>query len=225
MVNIYLTGKLGRLFGEKWRLDVRSPAEAIRAIDANLKGKLRQYLSGEGAKKNYKIALQKRDNVVFSEEAKNPSGQSDIYIIPTIAGRGDSAVGKIVVGIVLIVLAFYTGGASLSASGGLFGAYAGTVAAVGFSLVLGGITQLLTPTPNFDSSSVSDQNQRGSVFQGTATAIQQGGAVPVCYGRVLLAPMPISISNSAYDQATTQADVGSVEVTELPGGGYEYNPA
>lgn len=91
MVNIYLTGKLGRLFGEKWTLDVKSPAEAMQAIDINLRGKLRQYLAGEGASKYYKVAVQKKNNVLFREEIKNPSGKGDIYIMPTIKGRGDNA--------------------------------------------------------------------------------------------------------------------------------------
>lgn len=225
MVNIYLTGKLGRLFGEKWTLDVKSPAEAIRAIDVNLRGKLRQYLSGEGAFKYYKVAVQKQNNVIFKEEIKNPSGKSDIYIIPTIRGRGDNAFAKIAIGVVFIALAFASGGSSLASTSGFLGAFAPTVAGIGVSLVLGGITQLLTPTPGFDIGGAATDQKQSSLFQGNAIAISQGGAVPLAYGRILVAPMPISVSNSSYDQPSTEADIGSVDVTELPGGGYEYSPA
>jgi predicted phage tail protein len=223
MVNIYLTGKLGRLFGEKWTLDVKSPAEAMQAIDVNLRGKLRQYLAGEGALKYYKVAVQKKNNTLLREEIKNPSGKGDIYIMPTIKGRGDNAGAKILIGAIFIIAAFASGGATLAASGFL-GGFAPIVAGIGVSLVLGGITQLLTPTPSFNAGSATDQKQ-SSLFQGNATAISQGGAVPIVYGRVLVSPMPISVSNNSYDQPSTEASIGSVDQTELPGGGYEYTPA
>ncbi len=230
MVNIYLTGKLGRMFGPKWELDVKSPGEALRAIDANLRGALFEYLRGPGAKKPYKIAIQKKDNLLTKEEINNPSGSGDIYIMPTISGSGDSAVGKIIIGILIIVAAIYTGGTALYAAngatvGGLFGAATTTVAyglaAAGFSLVLGGVTQLLTPTPKFGEG--ADSTQKQSRVIGNATTISQGGGVPIPYGRVLISPMPISISSSSYDLPSSDANIGSVDVTELPGGGYEYN--
>ena len=38
MVNVCLLGKLGDLFGREWQLDIRSPIEAIRAINAQIDG-------------------------------------------------------------------------------------------------------------------------------------------------------------------------------------------
>jgi predicted phage tail protein len=223
MINIYLTGKLGRLFGKKWTLNVKSPAEAIRAIDINVKGQLRKYLSTEGAKKYYKVALQKKDNIIYKEEISNPSGQSDIYIIPTIKGSGKvgTAIGMIVIGVALVYLAILSGGTALYACGFL-GEWTTTVAMMGASLILGGISQLLAPTPDISESSASDQ-KTSSMFQGNASTIMQGGAVPIAYGRILISPMPIGVSTAAYDQAATKATVGSVTVTELDGGGYQYD--
>lgn len=226
MVNIFLTGKLGTLFGRKWRLNVRSPGEALRAINANVKGKLFQYLNGDGAKRYYKVAVQKKDNLLTKEEIATPSGAGDIYIMPTIRGSGDNPFAQILIGAVLVVAAFYTAGTITAAAGsGIFGsataAVAGGLAAAGISMVIGGITQLLTPTPKFDDNTASQKNS--SVFQGNASTISQGGGVPIAYGRVLMFPMPISISLQSYDQASTAADIGTVEVEELPGGGYEYS--
>lgn len=231
MVNIYLTGKLGSLFGKKWTLEVKSPSEAIRAINANVHGKLLQYLGGEGANKYYKIAVQKKTNLLNKEEIPNPSGQSDIYLMPTIKGSGGGA--KILAGAALLALAIVSGGITLGASAnawaglfiGDFGVGVGIAATMGASLILGGISELLTPIPKMDNSSSASDQKQSSVFQGNAGAISQGGAVPVAYGRILVSPMPISISNSSYDQAATKSTIGSVEVTELDGGGYQYNSA
>ena len=38
MKTIHLHGKIGKMFGEKWLLEVDSITEALRAIDANVGG-------------------------------------------------------------------------------------------------------------------------------------------------------------------------------------------
>jgi predicted phage tail protein len=222
MVNIFLTGKLGLLFGKKWTLEVKSPAEAVRAIDINLKGKLREYLNGEGAKKYYKVAIQKKDNLLDKEEIGNPSGRGDIYIMPTIRGA-NSGGGKILFGIALIAAAFLTGGASIGISGALLTSKAGALTlGIAASLILGGVMQLLTPVPKISESSDSTQ-QSSNIFQGNASAISQGGAVPVVYGRALVSPMPICISLTNTDQVTSQStDVGTVSTYYADDGSVQY---
>ena len=223
MVNIFLTGKLGILFGKKWTLDVKSPAEGLRAIDVNLKGKLREYLNGEGAKKYYKVAIQKKDNLLGKEEIGNPSGQGDIYIMPTIRGA-NSGGGKILFGIALIAAAFITGGASIGISGALLtsqvGAYTLGIAA---SLILGGVMQLLTPVPKISESPDSSQ-KTSNIFQGNSSAISQGGAVPIVYGRALISPMPVCISLTNTDQVTSQStDIGTVSTYYADDGSVQYS--
>jgi len=226
MVTTHLCGKLGILFGKTWTLDVRSPAEALRAININLKGKLFEYFANEGAKKYYKVAIQKKSNIINKEEIKNLSGSGDIYILPTIMGQSSGA-GKIIAGIAIIAIAIAFP-AAMTFIGGLFGATgpqaALAIGLLGASLVLGGVVQLLTPVPKIGENSGSDQKS-SSIFQGNAATIVQGGSIPVVYGRMLVGPMPISISLTNSDQATTSSTtVGTVTRNDLPGGGYEYEP-
>lgn len=207
LTTIHLGGKLGQLFGKRWELMVKSPAEAIRAIDVNLKGKLRQYLAKEGAKKFYKVAVGKKDALLDKNELNNRSGHSPIYIMPAAKGA-NSGGAKIFAGIALIALAVVSGGTSLAATGFL-GGFASTAALVGASLVLGGITQMLTPTPNFNQNAEGDSRGDGSTFfQGGSTSISQGGAVGLVYGRALVTPMPISISTNNTDRS--KPDVAGV---------------
>ena len=228
MTNVYLTGKLGQIFGKKWVLDIKSPAEAVRAINANTKGKFVEYLE-KNKNKYYKVALQKKDNLINPEEIRNRSGNNDIYIMPTIKGS-NSGFGKILAGIAFLVITYYTFGAGSGAAAGLFGMTASETAVIGYgigaSLVLGGITQLLTPVPSFDQNSGGNEDGRQStLFQGNASTIFQGGAVGLIYGRALVAPMPISLSiNNSDTDATASTTVGSVEQRDLNGGGYEYTP-
>ncbi len=236
LTRVYLIGSLGRALGrEIWDLDVMSVSEALRAIDINTRGGLEKYLRGPGAKRHYKIALQKKTNLIdIKEEGHNRSGRSTIYIMPTIRGRNEGW-QKIAAGVVVLALAYFTGGLSVAGGAGWAGAgatatsgvtlgFAGSLA-VGFgvSLVLGGITQMLTPTARGANGDSAEQ-KNSTTFQGNAIAVVQGARVPVIYGRALVTPIPVSITIDNDDLSTTSAgDEGVVEETGLEGGGIQYS--
>lgn len=232
LTTIHLGGKLGTLFGKEWQLLVSSPAEAIRAIDINLGGRLKRYLTTEGARKFYRVAVGHKKNDLTKEELGNRSGQADIYILPTVRGA-KSGVGKIFAGVALIALTVMTFGATGPLAGGLWGISAGAWATVGIglgaSLILGGITQMLTPTPNFDQNTAGES--RGStIFNGNAVAVSQGGAVGLVYGRALVTPMPVCLSFANQDVTNNgdpiSSDAGNINYcrVELEGGGFQWVP-
>ena len=59
MRTIRLYGALGEQFGRVWRLDVKSPAEAVRALCSQLPG-FRQYLQKNSAP-GYRVMGDKQD--------------------------------------------------------------------------------------------------------------------------------------------------------------------
>jgi hypothetical protein len=87
LTKVFLHGRLGKLYGKEWNLAVRSPGEAIRAINSNVNGKLIQQLQKEGTKKFYKICLGNTENSLDKNEALSPSGNIDIHIIPVVKGK------------------------------------------------------------------------------------------------------------------------------------------
>lgn len=231
LTTIHLGGKLGQLFGKKWELMVSSPAEAIRAIDINLKGKLRAYLSKEGAKKFYKIGVGKKDCLIGKEELHNRSGSSSIYVAPVAKGKS-SGLGKVLIGIAIIASialtgGFAAGGWAMAASGGGLGIFGTALVGISASLILGGITQMLTPAPSFDNNPEGGETRGSNLFGGNASAITQGGAVGLVYGRALVTPMPVSISFDNKDQSISSAAVtieDGYEITRGEGGVIQYNP-
>lgn len=218
LTKVVLVGSLGKAMGlSEWHLDVKSPAEAIRAINVNTRGKLALYLSGPARKRSYRIALQKRDNVIEAKEGRNRSGRSTIYIMPTIRGR-NNGVGKIIAGVVLLVIAFVTEDYALLGDYSAF--VGGVVAGFGVSLVLGGIAQLLTPRAQENGA-----QPQSSLFPGNSTSVVQGGCIPVVYGHALVSPIPISITVTNNDVGTTAAGtLGDVSNTPLNGGGSQVQP-
>jgi predicted phage tail protein len=218
MANIYLHGQLGRKFGKEWKdMTVSSVAEAIRAVDINLKGELRKYWSQKGRDKKYKVKI--GDYTVTDDvELTANSGKGDIHIVPIIKGAS-SGIGKIIAGVVLIALAWWN-------PYGWSAAVTGFLGSTGASLVLGGVVQLLTPIPNFNQNAGnSDDQTRGSAFAGNTVGTVQGGSVPLVYGRMLVSPMPISMSlTNKTTNSTKNSTLGGVGVVSSPGGGEQYVP-
>ncbi len=217
LTRIHLGGKLGQLFGAEWSLLVASPAEALRAININTRGAFFRYLGKDGQNHFYSVGLGREDQLLEKTELQNRSGNTDIFILPTIKGA-NSGVGKIIAGVVLIIVGILTseyGGSVLTEKGAaLLGA---AFVGLGASLVLGGITQLLTPNPK------ATQQLQSPNFQGNATSVQQGGCVPIIYGRCLVTPIPVSISFDTADLvATANTQRGTVDAIPLFGGGTQF---
>jgi len=196
MVNVFLHGMLGRKFGKEWRgIHASNASEALHAIDINTKGLFRQYLA-QHPQRQYKIKIGERF-VEEDVEVTGPSGNQDIHLTPVVKGR-NSGWGKIFAAIAIVALMWWNPG-GWAAAGGMFQlsgslTAAGTIAAsASAALFIGGVSQLLAPKVNFDGP--KDQRRANSfTFGGNVDAVRQGHPVPVAYGRVLINPLPISIS-------------------------------
>jgi predicted phage tail protein len=119
-----------------------------------------------------------------------------------VLGRG---VGKILAGVALVVLAIVAGpvaGGFLGLGAGLGGAGLGLVgggfaSAVGFlgaSLIIGGVAQLISPTPSMGSLTSGREAARleSFTFSEIVNTSKQGMAVPICYGRAFVGSAVIS---------------------------------
>jgi predicted phage tail protein len=111
-----------------------------------------------------------------------------------VAGAGSA--GRILIGIALIALAFIPGIGTATSAAIAAGAKAGLTTigtalfGLGASLVLGGIAQLLTPTPKI-SKDEADPRKSFS-FSGIQNSSRAGVPVPVVYGETLVGSVVIS---------------------------------
>lgn len=194
MKTIILLGELGKRYGRKHLLDVKSPAEAVRALCANFKDFAAFVSASSDRNVGYRV-LNKRD-AVGEDELHNPASQR-ITIAPVVAGAGGS-VGKILLGAALIAAAFFVPGLAAVA---LFGTTTlATVAfSVGVSLALGGVAQMLAPQPK--SIGPQEEQQPSYVFNGAVNTSAQGQPVPVGYGRMIVGSAVISAGVSVEDIA------------------------
>ena len=187
MKTVKLYGELGTKFGKVFTLDVRTPAEAVRALCVQLSG-FRQHLE-DNSEPGYVVKVGDSERV--GEEITFPSSDKEtIKIIPVVAGG--SAVGRIVLGVALIGLAFYMPQLGFAALG-TQGAVAATVAfGMGMSLAMGGIAELLAPSPPKFEANTGPEATPSYMFDGPVNTVGAGYAVPVGYGELLVGSHVIS---------------------------------
>lgn len=186
---IKLYGELAKFCGERvFEADVANAAQAIRFLCVNFEG-IEKHMSNQ----YYKVSADDWD--IDKEELHYPTGQSDISIVPVVGGAKGKWT-KIFLGAALITLAFTTGGASLAAlgTGKAFAgaaAWAGAAASVGATLVLSGVSELLTPLPQIPKLELDPKNSFS--FNGIQQTHHQGVAMPIQYGwKILVGSIVIS---------------------------------
>ena len=201
MVTIRLLGEAGRRFGRQFKLAVKTPAEAVRALCAQIPG-LREYFLQSGENGIAWRAITEHPEGLDEEQLLWPLSKRFV-LAPIPVGKG--GVGKIIAGVAIVAFAIVTVGAGLFGLG--LGFSAGTaigIGAVGASLIFGGIADLLTPTPKMPTVSgpggissgatsgrSREEQQRAFTFDKSNANTQQGEVVPVLYGERIIGSLPV----------------------------------
>jgi len=187
---IKLYGALAKFVGHRvLEADVASAAEAVRFLLANWP-ELERHMSDQ----HYRVSVGTYD--LELEELHHPAGQAPISFVPVMAGAG--ATGRIIVGVLLVAvaIAFPLIGISASAAaaaGITFSAVSASIALTGLSLIIGGVAQLLTPTPKVPQGSDGQGDPRKSYsFSGIQNVSRQGVPVPIVYGETIVGSVVIS---------------------------------
>jgi predicted phage tail protein len=208
---VRLYGPLAKFVGQrKFLAEISSAGEAVRMLLANFPG-----LERHMADQYYKVIVDGIESDV--KEINYPASQT-IKIVPVLGGAG-GGVGKIIAGVALVATAIVLGpvgggflGLGMGVGGGVgFGAL-GTVAstligAVGASLVLGGTSQLLSPTPQIGQIGPASTSggfrqattegtemdpQESYSFSGIQNTSRMGLPVPLVYGETVVGSVVIS---------------------------------
>lgn len=191
---IKVYGSLAKFLKRRvFQADVANPAEAIRFLLANYPA-LRSHMSDQ----HYKVVVSNNalDIGDQPEQLHYPIGaEEEIKVVPVMAGAGGE-VGQILAGVALVAAAIFIPGLGL----GLAGATVTQIGLLGGALILGGIAQLLTPTPQLDVGIDSAQDPRKSFsFSGIQNVSRQGIPVPIVYGETIVGSVVISAAILTQD--------------------------
>ena len=231
---VRLLGDLGERHGsEHTFFNVRTPADAIKLLCINYPEFRNELATAHESGIGYRVLQAGVD--LNPDELHLPIGQNDLIVTPVLAGAGSGA-GRIFLGIALIGLSFVTfggsalfaGGTGLGTSAGALvttasatGIYAGAgsaaIGVIGASLVLGGVTQMLSPQPELPNGGVNTRNDfratrpesvnRGSngqqsyAYLGAQNTVGVGATIPVAYGKVLIGSHVISADVDVTDES------------------------
>jgi predicted phage tail protein len=177
---VHLHGYLGTKYGELHRFNLNTPAESVRALQANypdfcpsIRDREFHVVTGD---------LGTARSSLTAPELQMGFSETEIHIVPRIAG-GKFDFMEIILGIALIGLAFALPALGVPLGTGLLGGTTvfgvdvfGSLLMPGVLLMLGGILGLITPVTQQKASAPS------FLFNGALNTTVQGGPVPVVYG-------------------------------------------
>lgn len=176
---------MGKKFGKEWELEVSSPAEALRVIEANQPGLRAWVVNNIQTYDAYEVTCTYEDGRVepLSDETYSlERGKlASIRFTPVVSGAGSTA--KIIVGAVLIAVGYFVPGP-----------WSPYLYQMGAMLILGGVIEALSPRPKTGDNNADSSNSY--YFDGPANTEVQGAPVPLIYGRILVGSHPISAAIS-----------------------------
>lgn len=187
MRTLVLHGAPRQKFGKSFQMDADTIPMMVRGIGSQVNGFMQMMREGR-----FKVVV---DGKKFDvDQVQMELGdKKEIHITPVLEGSGGW--GKAIIGAIIIGFAIVASGGTLAAplagmAGSAFsvgGAAVtwGTVAQIGAAVALSGVAQILSPAPQTGNAlDAQGADQRPSfVFNGTTNVSEQGGPMPVVYGR------------------------------------------
>lgn len=180
MTTIRLHGQL-RQFGKSFRIAVKSPAEAVKALCVQLPG-FERFLSNAKSRGMEFAVFRGKKNI--SDGELGYQGRGDIKIVPVIVGSKRAGILQTIVGAVLLVASIW------------FPA----LAPAGIAMVAGGVIQMLSPQAGGLKTSAAPENTPGYAFGSAKNTTASGNPVSLCYGRRRWGGAIISAAIYAEDQ-------------------------
>jgi predicted phage tail protein len=190
---VYLHGALGDAFGHKFCLAIDSPAEAVRALCTMVGGfeahmRDRYYQVFRGAEIDGRDQAPQELHIAFADD------EVEIHIVPRAIGAKRQGIGKVILGAALIAASFIPGLPVIAGT-----ALSGVLAQAGVAMVLGGVSQMLAPTPS--AASYEDREQPKSQLFGSAVNVSTPGVpVPVIVGECEVGSVVVSAAIHVEDR-------------------------
>ena len=207
--NIYLKGRMGKLFGEHHRLNCKTVQEAMHAIDT-MKGGVRQYLM-DCTENNVKFTVQKGEEFLTNQTAGIELAKDDIIITPVPSGAAKDGMKELIIGVLLIIIGLSMGDPGTMSKG------AQMLVTVGTQLALNGIVKLMTDEPE------SLDEQESTLFNGPINNTKSGIPVPLAYGRMEVGGAVVNFGFTDYritgNQGYQFVSKGTSSGTGTGGGG------
>jgi len=195
MTTIKLGGMLGKLFGKEHKRIVGSTTEAVRALCCTLAGF--EAFMNSSKQRGLTFAVYKGNKNICLDDLNYPCSGNIIKIIPVVLGSKKAGLIQTILGAVIVAAAVLSGPIGL---GVLSAGAAWNIGALGASLALGGVVQMLSPQPTGLASKQDADNRASYAFGGVTNTAAQGYPVPIGYGKRRIGGAIISAGIYVEDQ-------------------------
>ncbi|MGY2258106.1 tail assembly protein [Pseudomonas sp. SDO55104_S430] len=186
MTRILLSGSLAQAFGREHfrKLETGTVSEAFSALKHTIEG-FEDFIRSDARRAQRYAIFRNRENV--GEKQFSLSGTTEIRIVPVISGSKNGGLFQTIIGITLIVV-----GVLVTPISGPIGA---ALINVGIAMTIGGVIQMLSPTPKTGSQEdqAGTENKPSYLFNGAFNSTQQGLPVPVVYGKMLVGSSVVAV--------------------------------
>ncbi len=205
---VYFYGRLRKKFGAEHVVGAENISSIIRIL-LILNPGLHQELQ-QGRYRIVRGKLRNADELGVEQLSMRMGRARELHIFPVAAGN-KNGIGKDIVGALLIVVAvavvieagpiagaiYGAGTAAATAGAATLTSIAFSVGLMGVSLLLGGISEAISPQPGLGQS---------YLLNGQINTSAQGVAVPLVYGTCRVGTVLVSSSYSAEDYTTATSD-------------------
>ncbi|MBH3261615.1 tail assembly protein [Serratia marcescens] len=180
-------------FGPKFEYRAHNVPKAIDAMKNLIPGFERYML--EAHKRGLTFAIFVGNRNVGYDDMELTKGTEDIHLVPMIIGSKRAGLFQTVLGVALVALSMWN-----PAFLGMSAAVAQGVGAVGASMALGGIVQMLSPQAGGLRMRQDQDNKPSYAFGGPVNTTAQGNPVGVLYGTREIGGAVISAGIYTEDQ-------------------------
>ena len=183
---VKLYGKLAEFIGHKeFEVQVANVSQAVSFLIHNFP-QLELYMNP----KHYQVKV--GNYSIDESELGYPVGQEDIHFIPVISGAG-GGLGKTLLGVALIGLAFAVPGSIAFTKAGITGgALSKGLFGIGAALTLTGVSEMLFPLPDLPDFSNEEDPRISFSFSGVQNTSRAGTSHPIVYGEIVTGSVVIS---------------------------------
>jgi predicted phage tail protein len=199
---LHLYGPLAERYGAVHTVFAQDLITALRIIDCNHPGFLYYVRKGRFhcANGDGRLRWKETPDTVSVTRGKSqaqeipehalavPRSKGDWHLVPVLEGAKG--------GTFKTIFSIIVGGALLftgigGAVAGAVGLSTSTITTMGMGLLLGGISQLLAPTPKTDTS---EKKPTSFSFDGPSEVGDEGGPIPLLFGELVIGSFPIASS-------------------------------
>ena len=200
LAKVNFHGNLGKRLGRKsWNLSVSSVKEAFHAVNTLTERKLSKiFLADHEKRLRYQIKVNNKPidssnfdindlSTIFNSELYINTKIEKIDIIPLLEGSGNKVMGTIMA-VVGVVLAVATGNPAFLA------------------MSAAGVSVMMAKPPKFDDFREIEEGKKkvSYLFDGPTNAANEGGPVPIGYGRLIVGSQVIQTSMEVIQKKTDE---------------------